>query len=184
LVLSLAAACSPDSGGEATPMTVVVTTAAPTTQAVTTTTSKWTPEQQAVVDTYLAWDKAFHNAAQQEKPDFTEMARYGGGDLLTKNKLLLSTSARDGVLERPGTRRLAQTKPVRIAEQDGKIFLELCSVNDWTLYRVADGSVVDDDVVTNLVAVQIELVNDQLKVTGGETPKKWPGEAMATCLQA
>src|SRR3954454_22941099 len=112
------AGCS--GGGTADPTTAPVTEPAPvptTSAAVPTTTSRyrWTPEQQAVVDAYVGFDRAFHNAYSAPTLDLTELARYSAGKLFDTNKLELM-DARDvqGYRTRPGAGNLAQVVVYRV----------------------------------------------------------------------
>jgi hypothetical protein len=183
--LVLAGAACSSGGGEASTTTTTVrvaSTAPPTTAAVTTTTSRWTPEQQAVVDTYLAWDRAFNEASTMEKPDFTDMAKYAYGDLLVKNKLLLTSRSSDGRQARPGVNGLTRTEVYRYGERNGKSYIDFCSVDDYVVFRRADGHVIDDEVQTRRGGAQVEQVSGQWKVTGTEIVQRWPGDQLPLCL--
>jgi hypothetical protein len=179
------AGCS--GGGTADPTTAPVTEPAPaptTSAAVTTTTSryKWTPEQQAVVDAYVGFDRAFHNAYSAPTLDFTELARYSAGQLFENNKIMLM-DARDvqGYRSRPGPHNLAQVVVYRIGDRDGRTYIEACIVDDTVLVQ-KDGSILNDKVKTRRIGAQIETVDGQLKVTGQDVAQRWDGAELATCL--
>jgi hypothetical protein len=180
------AGCS--GGGTADPTTAPVTEPAPaptTSAAVTTTTSryKWTPEQQAVVDAYVGFDRAFHNAYSAPTLDLTELARYSAGQLFENNKIMLM-DARDvqGYRSRPGPQNLAQVVVYQVDEKDGRRYARVCVVDDEVVFRTQDGSILNDKVETRRIGAQIERVDGQYKVTGKETVQTWPGAELATCL--
>jgi hypothetical protein len=183
-VVVVAAACS-----SASPVADTTTSVAPATSstmgAVTTTTSRFhfPPDQQPAVDTYLAFDRAFHTADRQADLDFTELSQYSSGEAYQANMLTLKDSHEGhGEQARPGPRNLAQVLVYGYDDRDGKVHVDVCAVDDDVIFHRDDGAVVNDKVSTQRIRALIDRVDGRLKVTELTTTKKWPGVELETCL--
>jgi hypothetical protein len=183
-VVVVVTACSSDSPVADTTTSVAPATSS-TTGAVTTTTSRFhfPPDEQPAVDTYLAFDRAFHTAYSDPTLDLTELAHYSSGQVFQNNMLILK-DAREirGEQARPGPKNLAQVVVYKHGERNGKDYVDVCSVDDTVVFRRVDGAIVNDRVSTQRIGAQIEEIDGQLKVTGQETLQEWPGAELETCL--
>jgi hypothetical protein len=172
----------PSTSPPASTSTVPPTTAT----SVPTTTSRyvWTPEQQPIVDTYLGWERAFNEAVADPDPSYADLARYGAGDLLISNQVLLKQLQRDEHKVRPRPGSTMRTEVYKVTLLNGKGYVEACTYDDTIEYLARDGSVIDDTPETRLQAARIESIDETFKVVGEETRKDWPGQAMDQCLRS
>ena len=136
------------------------------------------PDEQAVTDRYLAfWAARAEANANPPNPDHPRLADLATGAQLA-NVIAETTERRDqGLALRPASPSVAE-RHVEVISIDGdRAELNDCSVNDGVVYRVSDGSVVDDSVVTRNVAATMVRVDGQWRLESARVLQFWEGVA-------
>ena len=177
---SLVAATSIPPGTDPPPPTSTTSPAGrPPRTAVTPT---WTPEEQAVVDAYLGFTRAFHEASAQGNPDHPDLRRFSTGDVLKFNTQEIAVDRANGERSRDGDQRLAVTAVLRVNISGAAAAVAVCEVNDFVVYRVADGTVMNDRVITQRRIGHLQR-NDQGWQVDADNPDggEWAGDQLEAC---
>lgn len=145
------------------------------TQPRQTTTTRFTPEEQEVIDAYLAFWEMAVRLGQDPDPDDPEIQQRASGEAL--GNLV------DGLTTLRAAKQVTQTgesyaHEVLSVEIDGDTaLLEDCAVDDSQLVDAATGEPVRGDTVTELVQVTLIDRDDNWLVDGSERIDAWSGVA-------
>jgi len=152
------------------------TTARRTTSAVDATTT--TAIASDVVARYQAfWDARFQANTEPVNPDHPGLSEYATGAQLENVRAETAKRKEDGLAFRRPEQPVSQSR-VRIATQEAdRATLQECVVNDGVVYRVSDGSIVDDEVVTHSVEAVMVLVDGAWKLESARLVQRWEGVA-------
>jgi hypothetical protein len=157
---------------EATEPTASSTTAAPPT-----TLDEETRKVEAAKAAFLDYYEAFFTAAAEPvNPQLPELQRLMTGDqrrIVTRN--LEDMRARGHATRLPPDSHRRQDPRVVTLRADGSVEVTSCEVDDSIVYEVDTGAVINDDVVTNVIAATLVNERGQWKITFSERTKTSPG---------
>lgn len=170
-------------GGDDDDTSLPATTTERRSTASSSTTSSTTEPSEAttsdvVVDRYLAFWEARLDANQAPpNPDHPSLTEYATGPQLS-NVVEETKRRRDEGLAIRRPENSASKHDVRVVrEGPDEVILQDCSVNDGIIYRVDNGEVVNDDVVTQSIRATMRLVDGEWKLEQASLVQEWPGVA-------
>jgi hypothetical protein len=172
-VVLVAGACGDDDSDEGT----ADTTAATTTSAPTTTLDEATRKEEAATAAYLAYWAAYVKAtAEPVDPQHSAMQQLMTGDhqrVVTRD--LEDRQARGEAARLPANSQLRHEVLSADLQSDGSVYITECEVNDAIIYDVADGTVINDDVVTKLATATMVDEGGSWKIADSSVIGRWPG---------
>jgi hypothetical protein len=178
LAVALAAACGgggdgDDAGGGAGPSG---TTAASST-APPTTVDERTQKEEAAKAAFLAYYDAFFEAvAEPVNPQLPKLQRLMTGEqrqAVTRN--LEDMQARGHATRLPPNSKRGHDPKVVELQPDGSVHITSCEIDDSIVYDIDTGAVINDDVVTNVIAATLIEEHGRWKVTFSERAKRSQG---------
>lgn len=174
LAVAIAAGCG-DDDDRSIPVGTTTSTTEPT---FTTETSAAVDAETELVARYEAfWDARF--AANQEPvdPDDPALREFATGAQL-ENVIDETTRNRDeGLAFRRPANSVYERRVTVIEVAGGTARLQDCVTNDGIVYRVADGTVVEDSVATNSLEATMQLVEGEWKLASARLLQRWEGVA-------
>ena len=182
LALGLAAACGGDDGGSASITTTTTrrVTATSSTSASTTssTLTAASSAEQEIVDRYRAfWDERLKANTAPLNPDHPGLTEYATGKQL-ENVVSETRRRRDDGLAIRRPENSISKRTVKVSKVEGDVAtLQDCAVNDGVIYRVANGEVIDDDVVTQSVRATMRRIDGGWKLEQATLVQEWQGVA-------
>jgi hypothetical protein len=170
----VAGACGGDDGADES----ADTTAATTTTAPTTTLDEETQKEEAAKAAYLAYWEAYMAAtAEPVNPQLPAMQQLMTGDhqrVVTRD--LEDRQARGEAVRLLTNSQLRHEVLSAELQSDGSVYIIECEVNDTIIYDVANGTIVNDDVVTKLAtATMVDEGGGNWKIADSTVIRRWPG---------
>jgi hypothetical protein len=176
VVVSGGVGCGGDDEEEGS--TASTTTAAPTTTTLDEKTRKEEAAKEAFLDYYEAFFVAAAEPVNPQLPDLQRLMTGEQGQIVTRN--LEDMRARGHATRLPpNSRRRHDPRAVRL-RGDGSVEVTSCEVDDSIVYEVDTGSVINDDVVTNVISATLVNEGGHWKITFSERTKTSPGIAECT----
>lgn len=168
LVLAVTAgACGGDDDGDPDDTTSTTATTEPKD---TTTTTRFTPEEQEVVDAYLAYWKMLERLSRAPAPDDPEIQQRASGQALGEVVDGLTTLESLGRAAHTGPEYSHEVLKVDLLEEDDRAVLQDCAVDDSTIVDVSSGDRVEGgEPATGLLEVTLVGENGDWKVDNVET---------------
>lgn len=182
LLVAIALAVAGCGGGDDDASLPTTTTERRSTASSSTTSSTTNPSENTstdvVVDRYLAFWEARLDANQAPaNPDHPSLAEYATGPQL-ENVVEETKRRRDEGLAIRRPENSVSKHDVRVVgEGSDEVTLQDCSVNDGIIYRVDNGEVVNDDVVTQSIRATMRLIDGEWKLEQASLVQEWPGVA-------
>jgi hypothetical protein len=193
LVTTAALGCSKNDGGESATSvadgTVSATASTPGTTPVGTGSagstpspfSKWTPEQQEVIDAHRAAVDAWRRANQRSDPDDPELLARYGGDVLVAARAMITTSRNNGQASRPATGEPYDIEFIAVQITGDTAVTRTCEVDSDVVYRVKDGAVINDEVSTFRFESTLERKGGAWKMTKRDILQEQSGRKLQSC---
>lgn len=136
-----------------------------------------------MIDAYSAHLASYREAALTSDSMSEALSATTTGELLTTIRRTLVLRSDDGVASRPASPSIAKVEVVDVSIDGVEAHLRLCAVDDAVVFRVSDGSILDDDVSTSRTAVHVVEEDGVWKVAAAERiGEKYVGEEMVRCL--
>lgn len=175
LALVLAAACSSNADGNASPTTT--SGDQPRAPSTTTTSSTRSVEVEIVARYQAFWEARFEANEEPVDPDHPGLREYATGAQLENVIDETRRNRSEGVAFRPVNGEEREST-VRLLEVDGhQARLQECVVDYGVTYRVATGEVIDDDVITQSVDATMRQVDGKWKLASTRLLQEWEGVA-------
>jgi len=145
---------------------------------------EFTAEQRAAIDAHDAAIKAIDAARANADPNDPALVALLSKDMLRDTRIDIDQRTKQGIAsKRPSpTRSLIDYLSVSIEGPNAN--LTTCEIDDAVAYRVADGSVVNDDVVTARWGISMIMTEIGWKLAGRHQQATWTGEEMDACRDA
>ncbi len=119
----------------------------------------------AVENAYRAGMAAIDLAtAEPVDPDHPALEATLADGMLVDWKQVVAGWRSDGIAARPGTQNLSAIDIRSVVTSPGYAKIETCEVDDGVLYRVANGSISDDDVSTAVVDAELRRFDGVWKI--------------------
>ena len=168
-----AGACGGDDGDEES----TNTTTASSTSAPTTTLDEETQKEEAATAVYLAyWDAYLEATAEPVDPRLPAMQQLMTGDhkrVVTRD--LEDRQARGEAARLPTNSQLRHEVLSADLQPDGSVQITECEVNDAIIYDVANGAVINDEVVAKLATATMVTEGDSWRIADSTVVRRWPG---------
>lgn len=177
LLLAFAVVLGSCSGGEsALPDPASATAAGPSPD--TTTTGVTAPASDGLVDRYRAfWDTRFEANSEPVQADHPALREYATGAQLESVIAETRQNAEDGVAFRRSADSVYERRIVVVERGGGVATLQDCVTSDGIVYRVVDGHVIDDEVVTRNISATMRKVDGVWKLAASSELQEWEGVA-------
>lgn len=155
------------------------TTSEPTSTAATTDTTSSTGDEEAVIlEQYLEfWDVRFEANSEPVDPTNPRLADLATDAQLTNVLEETQRRADQGLALRNPTDSVTERRPIVVSIDGSEATIQDCSINDTIVYRVSDGEVIDDSIVTRSVSATMRKVDGVWKLSSTSEIQKWEGVA-------
>lgn len=149
-----------------------------------TTPPRFSADQQAVMDAYVGGGRAYDSAAAASNPSDPALTASYSEQYLRQLQILISQRKESGQAVRDAQPSRARTEFVSVTVTSPTASLVTCEVDDHVVYRVTDGSVVNDKIATSRWSVAMSYDGGLWKIDGRHETQTWDGEVMDACLGA
>lgn len=130
------------------------------------------------VDRYMAfWDARFAANTEPLRPDLPALREFATGAQLDSVIAETHQNAEDGVAFRRPAESVYERRVVVVERGGGVATLQDCVTSDGIVYRVADGHVIDDEVVTRNISATMRKVDGVWKLAASSELQEWEGVA-------
>lgn len=138
------------------------TTTKPVAAASATTEARWSRDEQAAIDAYLALVEAAGIAnSDPVNPDLPALRELAAPELLQEIQARIIAKRQLGLASRPDT----TFTPSEVTVEDGTARIEGCTVDRTVVYVVASGEVVNDEVEVSRTVARLRREGDRWVVT-------------------
>lgn len=136
------------------------------------------PAGDGLVDRYRAfWDARFEANSDPVRPDLPALRELATGVQLDNVIAETQRNAEEGLAFRRPDDSVYERRVVVVERGGGVATLQDCVTNDGIVYRVADGQVVDDEVVTRNISATMRKVDGVWKLAATSEVQEWEGVA-------
>ena len=163
------------------PSTLGGTSSAPGTTSGATPT-RFSLEQQAVIDAHDRGMSAYQQAASANNPADPTLKDSFAPQFLREVQIRIQQRVENGQSVRDAQPSRARISYVSVQVTPPTASLITCEVDDRVVYRVGDGSAVNTKVTTDRWSVAMTSEDGNWKVSGRHQVQTWDGEEMDTCL--
>lgn len=127
---------------------------------------------------------AYQRAASASDPSDAEFKRLFTPEALKELQIRIQQRKDNGVSVRGAEPSVSRIQYLAVVVTGADATLTTCEVDDRIVYRIDDGSVLNDEVTTSRWTVQMSLADGTWMVSKRQETQTWDGEEMATCVSA
>lgn len=142
------------------------------------------PDEVAVIAAHDRALRAIDQARLAADPEDPALPTLLTPEMLRDTRIDIHQRSIEGLATRAGADDMAGVRYLEVQAVGDSARLTTCEVDGTVVYRVADGSIVNGDVVTAKWSVLMRRTPEGWKVASRYETAKWPGREMSQCVES